>query len=150
MQDCRIAGLQDCRIAGLTKLVVFSLFFSVFLTQCQQETTSSDDKTEVRGACDGAQMGAPKFTPIIPSPPGLCCFNLEFSFNYPSDTGFQIIGFDPAGNSMATKPNGYCTGTLLGNTLQCCLDDTAVSMSVTLFFPGGGSACVEMPVSCGS
>ena len=140
--------MQDCRIAGLTKLVVFSLFFLVFLTQCQQDNTPSNDKTEVRGACDGAQMGTPKFT-ALPSPPGLCCFKLEFSFvNYPAGTGFQIIGFDPAGNSMATKPNGYCTGQLSGNTLQCCLDNTAVSMSVALFFRGGGSACVEMSASC--
>jgi len=94
-------------------------------------------------------MAAPKVT-LEPSPPGLCCFTLQFSPVYIPNSPYQIIGLDSSGNSLALKPNGTCTGNLSypGYTLTCCITSLASSITISLNPGGPGATCVEITLPC--
>lgn len=132
-------------------VVAFGL--SLFTYSCTKDTTSDkvlDNSVELRSSgCDGTPMGAPKVT-LEPSPPGLCCFTLQFNPVYIPGSPFQVVGLDSLGNSLATKPNGFCTGTLSnpGYTLTCCITQLAASITISLNPSGPGATCVEIDLPC--
>lgn len=125
----------------------------VFIYSCSKDAVThnvADGKVEVRSSgCDGAPMAVPDVT-LDPSPPGLCCFTLQFSPVYIPESPFQVVGLDSLGNSLATKPNGFCTGTLSnpGYTLTCCITQLAASIAISLNPSGPGATCVEIDLPC--
>jgi hypothetical protein len=126
----------------------------VFIYSCSKDAVThnvADSKVELRSSgCDGAPMAAPK---ILPTPfilDGACCFTLQFSPVYIPESPYQVVGLDSLGNSLATKPNGFCTGELSnpGYTLECCITDIASSITISLNPGGPNATCVEIDLPC--
>jgi hypothetical protein len=131
-------------------VVIIAIFFTYSCTNDVTNDNVEDYTVEVRtSGCDGTPMGAPKVT-LEPSPPGLCCFTLQFNPVYIPGSPFQVVGLDSLGNSLATKPNGFCTGTLSdpGYTLTCCITQLAASITISLNPSGPGATCVEIDLPC--
>jgi hypothetical protein len=130
------------------------LFFVLLILVCfscyDQEKEEVFTNLEVQNRstlCDGAQMAPPTIN-IISNSGGLCCF--EICPNWPGQLEYQIIGFDSNNRSLASQPNGNCTGAYSGTSacFICCLTTDAAKMTIIFFYPNGSAACVEVNSPC--
>ncbi len=134
---------------SLLRKVLLSFLATIFIASCMKEDSKnfSNDalvSNRILLNCDGTPMLPPV---ILDSwtEDGVCCFELEFSKVYLDGSVVQIIGFDSSGNTMALQPNGYCLGNIMNYKYICCINDTAATITISLF---PSNKCIEIPLPC--